>query len=129
MKLVRMQDDEGRGPWRPGFSRVWMTDKTPKIGAPIFMDRRLLSVVGKAHADGLHIGCAVRLDKISLWFTPQDVERLSSLGFFLVDASRCKVLLETDQQALVGWRKPLKKLPLASCVFRGHEEGEKNDYQ
>jgi len=24
-KILRVQDSDGRGPWRPGFSRLWVT--------------------------------------------------------------------------------------------------------
>ncbi len=33
--LIRLQDVEGRGPWKPGFSMQWMDKDGPDLGLPI----------------------------------------------------------------------------------------------
>ncbi len=110
--IIRVQDASGRGPWRPGFPKVWVTDHTPLGGRSISQERGIERAIAKALRMGLlHVGCAVRADKIGVWFTPDDISRLTRLGYRMVDASACQILMGTDQQVLIGSKFPLKFLP------------------
>lgn len=113
-RLVRIQDAQGRGPWRPGFSHRWMTDENPMIGKPIIVEvKDCEKIIDRALRSGLHLGCAVHPDKLHIWFTQRELRTLAGLGFSLVDASVCKVLAETETQVLIGWQFPLLWLPPA----------------
>lgn len=109
--IYRVQDRDGRGPWRPGFSALWHADTTPMTGRPITSEPGISVVIAEAHKNGLHIGCAVRGHNMHLWFTENDLARLETFGFRIADASGCDVLLETEQQVLIGFKKPLRALP------------------
>lgn len=121
--VIRVQDKRGRGPWRPGFSHKWVSDGNPLVGPPIYLELpKAAVIVGLATSKGMHVGCAVRANKINLWFTDTEIQRLKCLGFSLVNASSCTVLAETKTQVLIGSPLPLSHLPtIPSCPEPGHE--------
>lgn len=110
-KLVRVQDREGRGPWRPGFSSTWVGDDTPMHGKPIPSYPGALKAALDACEAGMQTGCAVFADQIGLWFSPADLDRLARLGFYVADASACKVIFIAPDQALVASHEPMALLP------------------
>lgn len=109
-KLIRVQDREGRGPWRPGFSSTWMDECTPMRGKPITSYPGAIKVAHDASKAGMHIGCAVYADEISTWFAPPDLFRLARLGFYVADASACEVIFIAPDQVLVASHRPLALL-------------------
>ena len=115
--LYRVQDREGRGPWRPGFSIEWLDEASDRpLPVPITNEvPDFHRIVRVAHEDGLHIGCAVRgRDGVFKWFLASELTRLKELGFRLVCCNRCKILAETPTQLLIGSRSPLARLPRVS---------------
>ncbi len=112
--LVRVQDSEGRGPWRPGFSESWTSESRVTFFPPIYSELgavRFKRIVDRAHADGLHIGCAVSLRRLHEWFADDEREALIGFGFRLVSADGCKQLATTQSQRLIGSPRPLAELP------------------
>ena len=123
--IVRIQDAEGRGPWRPGFSHMWVRDDTPMKHGAIYAEMPGFGMlVDLAHQRGEHIGCAVRAGRLHEWFSPGDLRRLRDYGFSLVDASRCRVIAETHSQVVIGSQKPLRKLPPLPAPLANGEDGE-----
>jgi hypothetical protein len=114
MTLLRIQDKEGRGPWRPGLSKLWASDDPHALDLPPvhveFKDfARLIAFAG---ATRMHIGCAVRGEEgIRRWFTLGELAKLRGLGFNIVECGRCIVLAETENQAIIASHRPLSKLP------------------
>ena len=115
MSLFRVQDKHGRGPWRPGLSSRWVDAFRTAQHPPIYEERPdWLDVCREAQASGAHVGCAVDgADALLSWFSPMELIRLHDLGFFIVDASACDVLIRTQTQVVIASRLPLKKLPPA----------------
>lgn len=113
--IIRLQDKEGRGPWRPGFSKNWITDNNPFIGKPIYEDfPDFTKMVQKAHKEGLHIGCAVQKEKVGIWFTNEELNKLYDLDFQWVNCEKCDILGESDTQVIITSVLPFKFLPLTS---------------
>lgn len=110
-RIIRVQDSDGRGPWRPGFSHLWTGDDTPTGMTAIFHYPEAMDAAVRANRRGLHVGCAVYDIDIGKWFSPRDLEKLTSLGFSTVDASRCTVIFSAPGQLLIGSTLPLKFLP------------------
>lgn len=112
VQLIRLQDKDGRGPWRPGFSKLWMDEEGPDLGLPIHEDfKDFYTLTQNAHRQEKHIGTAVRENKVNLWFTGNEMKKLFSMGFKFVDCSDCEILVENDRQAIIASRLPLKFLP------------------
>lgn len=111
-KILRVQDRNGRGPWRPGFSDRWTDAWRITLPAPIYDEvPNFRNIVNEASKAGLHIGCASRGFKgLALWFSQIELLRLYEYGFQVFDASECDVLAETETQVLLSSKKPLKSL-------------------
>lgn len=115
MTLLRVQDRQGRGPYRPGFSSRWVDSFRTVQHPPIYEERPdWLDLCRAAQSSGAHVGCAVDgMDALLSWFSPMELVRLYDLGFRIVDASTCKVLIRTPTQVVISSRQPLNKLPSA----------------
>lgn len=110
-RLLRVQDKEGRGPWRPGFSAKWVDDNRDFSFPPIFSEvENLHEIAARAHEKGLHIGCAVGTRHFSQWFTDAEIVRLKAFGFRVVNATPCQIIAKTPTQVLVASHLPLSKL-------------------
>ena len=112
--VCRIQDAEGRGPYKPGFSHVWSErDSGPLpiyLAFPKVMDDACKIVKQRGGA----VGCAFRsLEQAQAWFSPNEVLTLAKLGYSLVWIQPMQVLAENEDQ-LVFW----SNLPLAKAVLR-----------
>jgi hypothetical protein len=111
-RIFRVQDREGRGPWRPGFSVEWVNPDRTCLPPSVFVDiPQAASLVRKWGGRGFHVGCAVRAGKFSAWFDGGEIERLRARGYRLVNAAVCRVIAESDHQLLVVHAAPLRRLP------------------
>lgn len=113
--LYRIQDAEGRGPWRPGFSHQWIDpDKDDSLCPPMmveFPNWRARFTMFEARGF-LHFGCCVRgIVGLHRWFTPDELERLRGFGFRLVDASTMHIVCEGKTQIIGASHWPLRWLP------------------
>lgn len=117
MRIYRIQDATGRGPWRPGFSRSWVSGDSDRPLPPPVQDEfaNFFELVSEAHGNGEHLGCGVRgAGGLIKWFLPDEVNRLKQSGFRLVRCHAVKVLAESENQVLFASRKPLHLLPLVN---------------
>ena len=115
MRLLRVQDQHGRGPYRPGFSSRWVDAFRTSQHPPIYEERPdWLDVCRRAQSRGAHAGCAVDgMESLLSWFSPMELVRLYDFGFQIVDCSSCEVLIRTQTQVVIASRLPLKRLPPA----------------
>lgn len=109
--VYRIQDADGRGPFRPGFSQKWADDdfapgmkRLPTWGQEFGND--LITRTGFAHE---HFGSAVRnLDDLGKWFSPSEMHRLHFLGFHIVMMRAGRILAESENQLVIARRHPLR---------------------
>ncbi len=106
--VYRVQDGEGRGPWRPGFSHRWVEDRPDHenlLPWPMEfgrVDRRLL--YGEA------AGSACRtLEQLRRWFTPSEYRTLQRYGYRAVRLEAGRILAEGPTQCVFGRAKPLRE--------------------
>ena len=103
----RVQDATGRGPWRPGFSHIWIDAAAPagRLVETIF---DLLPAPALRALPGTMVyGCACRSrDALMEWFTPIERRRLEVGGFHPVRLNADCVLAESATQMLIGRRRP-----------------------
>jgi len=111
--ILRIQDREGRGPYRPGFSCRWSDPDGPDcppwwIEIGIDMASALAGM-----SDQFHWGCGFRTnDQLNSWFTEREQVKLGRLGFMLVTIIPDTVLVDTARQVVFGTRRPLSKAPM-----------------
>ncbi len=112
-KLFRVQDQEGRGPYRPGFSRFWSSPDGP-IVLPWWTELGLSMKAAFAMIPhGAHSGSAfTSLDKLDEWFLPEEQEKLDGLGFRIVRFRPDKIVAETPTQVVFAQNYPLAGLPV-----------------
>lgn len=104
--IYRVQDRDGRGPWRPGFSNKWVIhrpdheDLLPSyLEMPHALDRR---------TPGYHVGVGCwELDQLRRWFIPDEFDTLLNHGFACVKFYAGVFLGSSETQCLFERRKPL----------------------
>lgn len=105
--VFRIQDEAGRGPFKTGFSRVWLRDR------PDHENLRPWTEQFKVHdilfrAGGLHVGCACRtVDQLRRWFTLDEYLPLLICGYDAVSLDADRVLGESDIQIVFARRRRL----------------------
>ena len=110
-RIIRMQDSDGRGPWRPNFSHKWISGDNSFLGKPIHEDfTNIDKIFKKAYKAGKYLGCAMREANKSIWFTDKEIETLKRHGFYFVDCTNCEVLAESNTQVIIASHTPLKFL-------------------
>lgn len=122
-KILRVQDGEGRGPYRPGLSHRWSAVEGP-LNPPWWIETG--EDVQAAHARipaGYHVGCGFRdYRQFHRWFTGAELRRLDRLGFRLVTLIPDIIIADTPTQIVFGCLAPLTKvvrsIKLASDLAR-----------
>lgn len=100
MKLFRVEDRDGRGPYRPGLSAKWISDRDhpppffEELGIALGHVRFLFG----DDEDG-KCGC-VSLDQLSLWFDRKELRRLKRMGFKVVQVRARRIVAETPTQVV-----------------------------
>lgn len=106
--VFRVQDAEGRGPWRPGFSHVWVEDRPDHDNlVPWFVefgDVRQRAIYGMAMGSGCR-----SLEQLRRWFTPTEYAKLLTLGYQAVQMKTGLILAESDIQCVFQRAKPLNE--------------------
>jgi hypothetical protein len=108
--VYRIQDEVGRGPFRPGFSYRW-ADDTFTAGSkafPTWMEEFGEHLIQKRGRSGEHFGSAVRtIEKLCEWFSPTERLKLASMGFNAVSMTIDRVLAESENQLVFARKLPL----------------------
>lgn len=104
-RILRIQDADGRGPYKPGFSGVWCDNFGPPP-PPTYMEE--FPGVLRRMNENAHYGSACRsVEQIRKWFTPTELLRLHLLGYRLVAMEADRILAESKNQLVFMRRKPL----------------------
>lgn len=107
--IYRVQDHEGRGPFRPGCSQFWADLGVER--PPAWMQEfPLLAQTISESRRNLSYGCGCRtLRQLSKWFLPSEREKLRSLGYMVVSLEADEVLAGSDSQVVFACRRSLAK--------------------
>lgn len=107
-RVIRVQDARGRGPYRPGFSRVWRDLSWP-AQAPWWEEIGEDPFTAHLRIDGAyHCGCAFRTqEQLRRWFSPRELRALDRHGFALASIVPDVVFIETASQVVIGTLAPL----------------------
>lgn len=106
MRVYRVQDAEGRGPYRPGMSVRWVDD-TDVPPPPTWIAEFGEQVRQQLRPDE-YVGCGVRsLAQLAKWFSRTEMPRLRALGYQLVTLHVDRILGESPNQVVFARRRPL----------------------
>lgn len=108
--LYRVQDLEGRGPWRPGFSRLWVRDREDHDNLRPWPEQFGLDIIPKGGWPfGRHFGCGCRtLEQLRRWFTAEEYATLQHYGYQAVQMDAQRILAESDIQLVFQRARPLR---------------------
>lgn len=113
MQIVyRVQDEDGRGPFRPGFSCEWADEEiAPGMDAlPTWPEEFGCDLIDRCGRRGEHFGTAVRSAKLlGKWFSATERHRLQMLGFNAVRLRTNRVLAESENQLVFARTRPLNR--------------------
>lgn len=106
--VYRLQDSEGRGPFKPGFSKTWVIPRADHENLqPWFIE------FGRVDAQvltGETSGSACRsLEQLRRWFSKREYRKLKKCGYKAVRMSVNRIIAESDIQCFVGRAKPFYK--------------------
>lgn len=100
MKIYRVQDAEGRGPFRPGVPRLWIDNSDQQI-PPADWITEFGTDFMRSRDPKRWIGCGVRdLTTLNRWFTATEMKRLRELGYTLVAMHADRILAESENQVV-----------------------------
>jgi hypothetical protein len=104
--IYRVQDREGRGPWRPGFSHKWVESRPDHENLPPWYVE-----FGNIHftadpRDYTGSGCRT-IEQLRRWFTLSEYVTLEAYGYQPVVLDHVNVLAESDVQVFFTRRIPL----------------------
>lgn len=106
MKVYRVQDAEGRGPFKPGFSKVWCDpDFAPGQKAlPTWLEEFGHDAIDRlARPDERYFGSAVRkIGKLREWFSDSERQKLKELGYNIAAIRGGRILAESENQLLIA---------------------------
>ena len=106
IRILRIQDAEGRGPYRPGMSQHWVDDHGPPPPPPIFVEFGA-DIVNRCGPDEC-MGCGFRtLDQLHKWFTKSELRKMKALGYQLVVLWVDRIIAESPHQVVFARKKPL----------------------
>ena len=115
--IFRIQDKDGRGPYKPGFSKNWCDeDARCLIAAPLvapYMDE-FPEVQDKIESVfemfGGHFGCGFRTrTQLHRGFTSDEIKKLLRYGYSIVEIMPDMVLAESINQLVFWCKKPLAR--------------------
>lgn len=114
--LFRIQDKDGRGPYKPGFSKEWseMRCLVPEPKQPPFMEEFPGSVekIYRHHQkNGGHFGCAFQsMEQLKNWFTESEIEKLYRHGYSIVKIQPDAIIEQSENQTVFWCKKQLRKV-------------------
>lgn len=107
-RIFRIQDNEGRGPWRPGFSHLWVKPRPDHDNLPPWMFE--FPHIDIKSIESGHFGSGCRNTKqLRRWFTKNEYKTLVNFGFKAVMMDVEEVLAESEKQLLFRRMFPLNQ--------------------
>ena len=106
--VYRIQDNEGRGPWKPGFSKCWVEPRSDHEKLiPWYME---FGLVHLSASHGMHFGCGcTSIDQLKRWFSPTEYHRLVEFGYHAVHMKVGRILARSNIQCVFERAAPLHK--------------------
>lgn len=104
-RVFRIQDADGRGPYKPGFSALWC-DQYGNPPPPTWIEE-FPGLLRRMNEEA-HYGAGCRsIGQLAKWFTPTELARLYVRGYRLVEMEVDRVLAESKNQLVFKRTKPL----------------------
>lgn len=112
MKVYRVQDADGRGPFKPGFSKTWVDEIFhPEVKEhPTWMQEFGTDLIARKGRKGEYFGSAVLyLGKLREWFSPTERQKLKELGYYIAAMNAERLLAWSPAQVVFARSLPLNR--------------------
>jgi len=106
--VFRVQDSDGRGPFRPGFSKYWVQEREDhnKL-VPWFIE---FGDVRKKLLIGEFCGSAcLTKTQLKRWFTKNEYKKLKNFGYSAVEIQVDRIIDKSEIQCFIGRSRPLNE--------------------
>lgn len=106
--VFRIQDTDGRGPWKPGFSHRWVEDRPDHENLkPWYVE---FGRVDRLMIAGEHGGSGCEtLKQLGRWFTHDEYRKLKKLGYKAVRLKVHRILAQSKIQLVFTKMEPLNE--------------------
>lgn len=106
--IYRVQDSDGRGPWKPGFSSTWVEHRPDHENLlPWFIE---FGPVHRTSVFAMHVGTGcLSIEQLRRWFTPSEYKTLRSHEYHSVKMSVNTILAYSDKQCVFERTIPLNQ--------------------
>lgn len=102
VSIYRIQDREGRGPWKPGFSSSWRSTAGRQPEPPLLGVLRTKRRRGFVRAHG-----CLTLTELRRWFKRGEYFRLKGAGYEAVRLEVDRIVASTANQVIFDRERPL----------------------
>jgi hypothetical protein len=112
LRIYRVQDAGGRGPFRPGFSAQWLDDELApdRLELPPWTEEFGFHLIQLRGKPGEHFGTATRsIDGLRKWFSPTEQAKLRLFGYNIASFEDARVLAESEHQLVFARARPLNR--------------------
>jgi hypothetical protein len=107
-KLLRIQDADGRGPYKPGMQSQW-ADAAHDQRNPAIFDEFGWKVCKSIRADE-YAGCAfIDAEQLRRWFSRRELGEIEKLGYQLVEIEASRIVGRSKHQLVFISKLPLSK--------------------
>lgn len=107
IRIFRIQDADGRGPYKPGFSHRWVDQRADDTHRPPYFVE--FPHISRLLLPGWHYGCGFRTARqLHRWFSQAEVGRLKKLGYDVVLLDVDRIIAESDNQLVFACVEPLR---------------------
>lgn len=111
MTVYRIQDKDGRGPFKPGFSKRWL-DPEPKPNEELLVPWPIQFPDVLFRIQVFHVvycGCAcMSPEQLRMWFSQSEFKRLKRFGYQSVTLEVDEVLGQSEVQLVFRRIKPIR---------------------
>ena len=105
--IYRVQGMDGRGPFKPGFSKKWIEDRPDHDNLLPWMVE--FGAVHKMACTWENIGCGcLTIEQLRRWFTRTEYEKLLDYGYVAVKMQPSRILARSDIQCVFTRAVPLR---------------------
>ena len=106
--VFRVQDKDGRGTWKPGFSHLWSEDRSDEEYAALVPWPLQFGMIHRKALAGWSVGCGcTSLEQLRRWFTLAEYRKLRKHGYRAVKLHAVRILAASDIQCVFERAKPL----------------------
>ena len=116
--LYRIQDSDGTGPYKEGFSSSWVEGRDDlKNLKNIYQDFPCFWEKVNSSRNS-HFGCACRTpEQLKRWFTKTEYKRLKHRGYRAVKLLAHEIVNESETQVLFGRNQPFNIKPIPFNLY------------